>query len=50
MTTAERFRNILQYFLEHKPQAETELQYENPFQLLVAVILSAQCTDKRVRV
>ncbi len=48
MTTAERFRNILQYFLEHKPQAETELQYENPFQLLVAVILSAQCTDKRV--
>lgn len=48
MTTAERFRNILQYFLEYKPQAETELQYENPFQLLVAVILSAQCTDKRV--
>lgn len=48
MTTAERFRNILQYFLEHKPHAETELQYENPFQLLVAVILSAQCTDKRV--
>jgi endonuclease-3 len=38
----------LDYFLRHVPIAETELRYENPFQLLVAVILSAQCTDKRV--
>jgi endonuclease-3 len=48
MTIIERYKNIIQYFLEHKPIAETELQYDNPFQLLVAVILSAQCTDKRV--
>lgn len=48
MTTAERYRHILDYFLQHQPIAETELEYENPFQLLVAVILSAQCTDKRV--
>ncbi|MBY0419774.1 MAG: hypothetical protein K2W88_17110 [Pararheinheimera sp.] len=38
----------LDYFLQHSPDAETELLYDNPFQLLVAVILSAQCTDKRV--
>ncbi len=48
MSTAERYRRILDYFLQHQPVAETELEYENPFQLLVAVILSAQCTDKRV--
>jgi endonuclease-3 len=45
---AERYKHILNYFQQHKPVAETELNYENPFQLLVAVILSAQCTDKRV--
>jgi endonuclease-3 len=39
---------VLAYFQEQVPIAETELLYENPFQLLVAVILSAQCTDKRV--
>jgi len=48
MTKKERYQHILQYFQEHMPVAETELYYDNPFQLLVAVILSAQCTDKRV--
>jgi endonuclease-3 len=38
----------LTYFTEHAPDAATELLYDNPFQLLVAVVLSAQCTDKRV--
>jgi endonuclease-3 len=44
----ERFRLVLAYFLENQPVAETELQYAKPYQLVVAVILSAQCTDKRV--
>lgn len=48
MTKKERYQYIIDYFLEHAPDAETELIYDNPFQLLVAVILSAQCTDKRV--
>ena len=48
MTKKERYQFIIDYFLEHSPQAETELLYDSPFQLLVAVILSAQCTDKRV--
>jgi len=48
MTKKERFAFVLQYFEEHAPHAETELIYDNPYQLLVAVILSAQCTDKRV--
>ena len=48
MTINERYRFIIKYFLEHSPEAETELLYDDPFQLLVAVILSAQCTDKRV--
>lgn len=48
MTKQERYALIISYFLEHAPDAETELFYDNPFQLLVAVILSAQCTDKRV--
>lgn len=48
MKKQERYKAVLDYFLEHVPVAETELYYENPFQLLVAVILSAQCTDKRV--
>lgn len=43
-----RYQGVIDYFLEYVPVAETELTYENPFQLLVAVILSAQCTDKRV--
>jgi len=48
MTRKERYQFIIQYFSEHNPVAETELMYSNPFELLVAVILSAQCTDKRV--
>ncbi len=48
MTQKERYQFFINYFLQHAPDAETELIYDNPFQLLVAVILSAQCTDKRV--
>lgn len=48
MTRKERFKNVIEWFLEHMPVAETELNYTNPYELLVAVILSAQCTDKRV--
>jgi len=48
MTKKERFELVLAYFQQQVPIAETELLYDNPFQLLVAVILSAQCTDKRV--
>ena len=48
MTRKERYEHFIRYFSEHQPEAETELYYENPYQLLVAVILSAQCTDKRV--
>ena len=48
MKIKERYQFVIDYFLEHAPDAETELFYDNPFQLLVSVILSAQCTDKRV--
>ena len=48
MTIKERFSGILEYFKQVQPNPETELQHGNPFQLLVAVMLSAQCTDKRV--
>lgn len=48
MNRKERFQYIIDYFSRQAPDAETELLYDNPFQLLVAVILSAQCTDKRV--
>ena len=48
MTKKERYQFVIDYFLLHAPSAETELIYRNPYQLLVAVILSAQCTDKRV--
>ena len=48
MTKKERFEKVISYFQEHMPVAETELEYADPYQLLVAVILSAQCTDKRV--
>ena len=48
MTKQERFQAFIRYFVEHKPEPETELGYRNPYELLVAVILSAQCTDKRV--
>lgn len=48
MTKKERYLSVLNYFQHKIPVAETELIYASPFQLLVAVILSAQCTDKRV--
>ena len=48
MTTKERYEGIIEWFTQHMPSAESELNYRNPFELLVAVILSAQCTDKRV--
>lgn len=48
MTVKERYRRVIEWFEASMPVAETELHYENPYQLLVAVILSAQCTDKRV--
>ncbi len=48
MTTKERYRRVLEIFSEAMPVAETELHYDTPFHLLVAVILSAQCTDKRI--
>ncbi len=48
MTTKERYEGIIEYFQQAMPTAESELNYRNPFELLVAVILSAQCTDKRV--
>lgn len=48
MTRKERFNAIVEWFSLNQPVAQSELQYQNPFQLLVAVILSAQCTDKRV--
>jgi endonuclease III len=48
MTRKERFQFVIDYFKLFRPQAETELNFENTYQLLVAVILSAQCTDKRI--
>lgn len=48
MTRKERYAFVLDWFQKNVPEAETELIYDNPYQLLVAVILSAQCTDKRV--
>mgnify|MGYP001549938170 CR=1 FL=1 len=48
MTRKERYQFVIDYFQQHAPEAETELIYDDPYELLVAVILSAQCTDKRV--
>lgn len=48
MKRKERYDFVIDHFQQNIPEAETELLYDNPFQLLVAVILSAQCTDKRV--
>jgi endonuclease-3 len=48
MTRKERYRYVIEWFEAHNPEPETELNFENPFQLLISVILSAQCTDKRV--
>lgn len=48
MKKKELYQNVIAYFQQAMPMPETELHYETPFQLLVAVILSAQCTDKRI--
>src|SRR6187431_852032 len=48
MTKKERYKFVIDYFQKHLPEAETELDYKDPYELIVAVILSAQCTDKRV--
>jgi endonuclease-3 len=48
MLLRDRYKAFVDYFSEHQPDAETELHYRNPYELLVAVILSAQCTDKRI--
>ena len=50
MTLKDRYKNLIAYFEENMPNPETELNYSNPYELLVAVILSAQCTDKRVNI
>lgn len=50
MKREERYKYVIDYFSKHNPNAETELMYSNPYELLVAVILSAQCTDKRVNI
>jgi endonuclease-3 len=48
MTIKDRYNKVTDYFKQHMPLAETELRYSNAFELVVSVILSAQCTDKRV--
>ena len=48
MRKEEKYKGVLDWFQTHVPVAETELHYSNPYELLIAVILSAQCTDKRV--
>lgn len=48
MLKKDRYKAFVDYFSTHQPEAETELHYNNPYELLVAVILSAQCTDKRI--
>ncbi len=48
MLRKERYQAFVDHFSQHQPNAETELHYNNPYELLVAVILSAQCTDKRI--
>jgi endonuclease-3 len=48
MQKKERYQSLIEYFTKNSPEPETELHYSNPYELLVAVILSAQCTDKRI--
>ena len=48
MTIKERYNGVIEYFKANMPSPKTELNYNNPYELLVAVILSAQCTDKRI--
>ena len=50
MQKKDRYKALVEYFSENYPEAETELVYTNPYELLVSVILSAQCTDKRVNI
>ena len=50
MTIRERYNFVIEWFQQNMPDAQTELRYTNPYELLVSVILSAQCTDKRVNV
>ena len=50
MTTKQRYEGVIKWFQENVPSPHTELHYQNPYQLLIAVILSAQCTDKRVNI
>lgn len=50
MDTRERYKRMIEYFMQTRPVADTELNYDNPFGLIVAVILSAQCTDRRVNI
>lgn len=50
MKKAERYEAVIRLFEQEMPVAETELHYNNPYELIVAVILSAQCTDKRVNI
>lgn len=50
MKKTERFSAFIEYFAQNKPEPKTELHYRNPYELLVAVILSAQCTDKRINI
>jgi endonuclease III len=50
MTKKERYKQVLDYFEQNNAPAETELHYNNPYELIVAVALSAQCTDKRVNI
>ncbi len=46
MQKKERYQAFIDYFTHHQPEAETELEYESPYELVVATLLSAQCTDK----
>ena len=50
MTLKQKYQFLVQYFSEHNPNAGPELKFTNPFELIVAVVLSAQCTDKRVNI
>jgi endonuclease III len=50
MRKAERYKAFIEYFNNHQPDADTELQFGNSYQLLISVILSAQCTDKRINI
>ena len=50
MRKKERYEKVIAWFQDNIPVAETELHYNNPYELLIAVILSAQCTDKRVNI